>query len=78
MLDQNTSFKIPEEYKIVTITQNDVEIYRSFFGNKKENFMVLYKLLAGSTHLIFIGIGYETSFEKIKNEILLQSENKNK
>lgn len=77
MLDQNTSFKIPEEYKIVTITQNDVEIYRSFFGNKKENFMVLYKLLAGSNHLIFIGIGYETSFEKIKNEILLQSENKN-
>ncbi len=76
MLDQNTSFKIPEEYKVVTITENDVEIYRSFFGNKKENFMVLYKLLSGSNQLMFIGIGYETSFQEIKNQILLQSKNK--
>jgi hypothetical protein len=77
MLDQNTSYQIPEEYKVVTTTQNDIEMYRSFFGNKEENFMVLYKLLSGSNHLIFIGIGYNTSFEKIKKEILLQSENKN-
>ncbi len=75
MLDQVTSFNIPEGYKLVGKTQNDVDYYKSFFGKTENTSMVLYKILAGSNNLIFIGVGYETSYEKIKNDILLQTEN---
>jgi hypothetical protein len=76
ILDQDTTYKIPEGYKVVAKTQSDVDVYKSFFGKKDNNSMVLYKLLSDTNVLIFIGIGYETSYEKIKNEILLQNENK--
>lgn len=76
MLDQNTSYKIPDEFKLVSITQSDIDVYRSLLGESDKNSLVLYKVLSGSNRLIFIGMGYETSFEEIKNKILLQSENK--
>lgn len=76
VLDEKTSFNIPEGCKEIEKTLSDIEIYKSFFKNKDSNPMVLYKLLAGSDYLIFIGIGYETSYEQIKNEITLKSENR--
>lgn len=76
MLDENTSFIVPLGYTETTKTSSDIEIYQSFFVSKENNPMVLYKMLSGPEHLIFIGIGYETDYDKIKNEILTQSENK--
>lgn len=76
VLDEKTSFNIPEGCKEVEKTLTDIEIYKSFFENKDSNPMVLYKLLAGSDYLIFIGIGYETSYEEIKNEIIIKSANR--
>lgn len=76
MLDENTSFNIPFGYTETAKTSADVEIYQSFFVSKENNPMVLYKMLSGPEHLIFIGIGYETNYDKIKNEILTQLENK--
>jgi hypothetical protein len=76
ILDQNTTYNVPQGYKIVAKTQSDIDVYKSFFGNKDNNSPVLYKLLSGTNDLIFIGIGYETSYEKIKDEILMQNESK--
>ena len=76
MLYQQQSFIVPLGYTETTKTSSDIEIYQSFFVSKENNPMVLYKMLSGPEHLIFIGIGYETDYDKIKNEILTQSENK--
>lgn len=76
ILDQNTTYNIPEGYKLVGKTQTDVDVYKSFFGSKDNNTPVLYKLISGPEHLIFIGIGYETSYEKIKDNILFLNEDK--
>ncbi len=70
ILDKDTTYSIPAGYKVVQITENDVSRYRSLFSAEDQSSLILYKILSGSNHLIFIGVAYETSYEELKNEIL--------
>jgi len=75
ILDQNTNYIIPAEYKLTQISQIDVDVYKSLFGNTDNKSIVLYKTLIGSNKKIYVGIGFETNASSIKSEIL--SDNRN-
>lgn len=74
ILDQETSYIIPTGYKVVPINQIDVDIYKSFFNEKGTNSVALYRLLASNNYQIFLGIGINTTTEKLKSEIKPSSE----
>lgn len=51
------------------ISQLDLNDYKSLFKQNIENPMVLYKVLNGLDVKMYIGIGFETSAQKIRDEI---------
>lgn len=74
ILDQETSYIIPTGYKVVPINQVDVDVYKSFFRENGDNSVALYRVLTGKNYQIYLGIGFNTSVDKMKAQIRPLSE----
>lgn len=69
ILDQTTSFKLPENSKIQTIIQTDVDYFKSLLPDKLNNKMVLYKMIKGINYQLYIGVAIDASFDEINKEL---------
>lgn len=70
ILDHQTKYLLPNGLISNNVTQLDVNFYNSLINNKNETSLILYKVLKGNNFQIYLGMGFETSMEKIKTIIL--------
>lgn len=75
ILDQTSSFKLPENSKIRTILQTDVDYFQSMFPVKLNNKMALYKMIQSTNYQLYIGIAIDAGFDEIYTELNSNSEN---
>lgn len=73
ILDHTTQYNIQPGISSVHVSQIESDFYKSLFNNSMENSLVLYKVLKGDNFKIYIGVGFETTIEKLKVKILANS-----
>lgn len=70
LLDQTTSFKIPENSSTIKIIQADVDFYQNLTIQKSLNNLILYKLIRGSNYQLYVGIAVSVALNEMRQQLV--------
>lgn len=70
LLDQTTSFSIPENSRPIKTIQADVDFYQNLTIQKSLNNLVLYKLIRGQNYQLYVGVALSVTLNEMRQQLI--------